>query len=69
MDALRQIEAALAAEGGTEVVELTQLIAMAESGQPLPPDMVELVVSQLVGIGRQDLARALLMALGVEVPA
>ena len=49
--------------------QLTQAIMGAmQSGQPLPPELVEAIVRALVQMQRQDLAAALLAALGVEIP-
>jgi hypothetical protein len=64
---LQAIQSALAESGASEIAEITELIRLAEGGQAPPPDMVESVVSQLVSIGGQGMARALLEALGVQV--
>jgi hypothetical protein len=68
VDTLREIETALVTPDGAQDMGLTELIAMVENGQQLPPNMVESMVSQLISIGRQDLARDLLTALGVSIP-
>jgi hypothetical protein len=64
---LQAIESALTESGVAEIAEITELIRLAEGGQAPPPEMVESVVNQLASMGGQGMARALLMALGVQV--